>query len=47
MSAASNLLDKFARAGLVERLRGEEGRRVVRLRLTDKGRDIVYAHHVR
>jgi DNA-binding MarR family transcriptional regulator len=41
VSTASNLLDKLARAGLVERLRGEEDRRVVRLRLTDKGRDIV------
>ena len=34
-------VDKLARAGLVERLRGEEDRRVVRLRLTDQGRDIV------
>jgi len=41
VSTASNLLDKLARAGLVERLRGEEDRRVVRLRLTDKGRDII------
>lgn len=41
VSTASNLLDKLARAGLVERVRGEEDRRVVRLRLTDKGRDIV------
>lgn len=41
VSTASNLLDKLARAGLVERLRGEEDRRVVRLRLTDQGRDIV------
>jgi DNA-binding MarR family transcriptional regulator len=41
VSTASNLLEKLARAGLVERLRGEEDRRVVRLRLTDKGRDIV------
>jgi DNA-binding MarR family transcriptional regulator len=41
VSTASNLLDKLARAGLVERLRSEEDRRVVRLRLTDKGRDIV------
>jgi DNA-binding MarR family transcriptional regulator len=41
VSTASNLLDKLARAGLVERLRGEEDRRVVRLRLTDRGRDIV------
>lgn len=41
VSTASNLLDKLARAGLVERLRAEDDRRVVRLRLTDKGRDIV------
>lgn len=41
VSTASNLLDKLSRAGLVERLRGEEDRRVVHLRLTDKGRDIV------
>lgn len=41
VSTASNLLDKLDRAGLVERLRGEDDRRVVRLRLTDKGRDIV------
>jgi DNA-binding MarR family transcriptional regulator len=41
VSTASNLLDKLARAGLVERLRGDEDRRVVRLRLTDQGRDIV------
>lgn len=41
VSTASNLLDKLARAGLVERLRGEEDRRVVRLRVTEKGRDII------
>lgn len=41
VSTTSNLLDKLARAGLVVRLRGEEDRRVVRLRLTDQGRDIV------
>ena len=41
ISTASNLLDKLARAGLVERLRGEEDRRVVRLRLNDAGRAIV------
>lgn len=41
VSTASNLLDKLARAGLVERIPDEEDRRVVRLRLTDKGRDIV------
>ncbi len=37
ISTASNLLDKLARAGLVDRLRGEEDRRVVRLRLTEAG----------
>lgn len=41
VSTASNLLDKLARAGLVERLRGEEDRRVVRLRLTNAGKAIV------
>jgi len=41
ISTASNLLDKLARAGLVERIRSEEDRRVVRLRLTDAGRDIL------
>lgn len=41
VSTASNLLDKLARAGLVERLRIEEDRRVVRLRVTDKGQAMV------
>lgn len=41
VSTASNLLDKLARAGLVERLRGEDDRRVVRLRLTKAGQTIV------
>jgi DNA-binding MarR family transcriptional regulator len=41
ISTASNLLDKLARAGLIERLRSEEDRRVVRLRLADAGRAIV------
>lgn len=41
ISTASNLLDKLARAGLVERLRSNEDRRVVRLRLTDAGKAIV------
>jgi DNA-binding MarR family transcriptional regulator len=40
VSTASNLLDKLARAGLVERLRGDADRRVVRIRLTDMGRDV-------
>jgi DNA-binding MarR family transcriptional regulator len=41
ISTASNLLDKLARAGMVERIRSEEDRRVVRLRLTDAGRDVL------
>lgn len=41
VSTASNLLEKLASAGLVERLRDEEDRRVVRLRLTDAGREVV------
>lgn len=41
ISTASNLLDKLARAGLVDRLRSNEDRRVVRLRLTDAGKVIV------
>lgn len=41
VSTASNLLEKLARAQLIERLRGEEDRRVVRIRLTEKGQDIV------
>jgi DNA-binding MarR family transcriptional regulator len=41
VSTASNLLDKMARAGLVERLRSEEDRRVVRLRLTDAGKETI------
>ena len=41
VSTASNLLDKLARAGLVERLRSDDDRRVVRLRLTDAGAAIV------
>ncbi|MDO9227466.1 MAG: MarR family winged helix-turn-helix transcriptional regulator [Pseudomonadota bacterium] len=41
ISTASNLLDKLARAGLVERLRTEEDRRVVLLRLTDAGKAVV------
>lgn len=39
ISTASNLLEKLARAGLVERLRSDEDRRVVRLRLTDAGKE--------
>lgn len=41
ISTASNLVDKLARAGLVERLRGEEDRRVVQIRLTDAGKSIM------
>jgi DNA-binding MarR family transcriptional regulator len=41
VSTASNLLDKLARAGLVERIRGEQDRRVVRLRLTQAGGEIL------
>ncbi|MFP5380626.1 MAG: MarR family winged helix-turn-helix transcriptional regulator [Gammaproteobacteria bacterium] len=41
VSTASNLLDKLARAGLVERQRVEDDRRVVRLRVTAKGQDMV------
>lgn len=41
ISTASNLLDKLARAGLVERLRSDEDRRVVRLRLSEAGKAIV------
>jgi DNA-binding MarR family transcriptional regulator len=41
VSTASNLLDKLARAGLVERIRGEVDRRVVHLRLTPAGSDIL------
>lgn len=41
ISTASNLLDKLARAGLVDRLRSEEDRRVVRLRLTAAGEAVL------
>lgn len=41
ISTASNLVDKLARAGLVERLRGEDDRRVVQIRLTDAGKTIM------
>jgi DNA-binding MarR family transcriptional regulator len=41
VSTASNLLDKLAKRGLVERLRSEADRRVVCLRLTDDGRAIL------
>lgn len=41
ISTASNLIDKLARAGLVERQRIDEDRRVVRLRLTSAGHEVV------
>ncbi len=41
VSTASNLLDKLGRAGLIERLRSEEDRRVVRLRLTEAGKAVI------
>ncbi len=37
ISTASNMLDKLAKAGMAERRRGEEDRRVVNLYLTEKG----------
>lgn len=41
VSTASNLLDKLDRAGLVERIRSNKDRRVVRLYLTEAGKDIL------
>ena len=41
VSTASNLLDKLAKSGLVERQRSEEDRRVVNLHVTDKGRAVL------
>ncbi|MFZ5484763.1 MAG: MarR family winged helix-turn-helix transcriptional regulator [Pseudomonadota bacterium] len=41
ISTASNLVDKLSRAGYIERLRIEEDRRVVRLRLTQAGRALI------
>ena len=41
VSTVSNMLDKLAKAGLVERLRGEEDRRVVKLYLTRQGRVVL------
>lgn len=37
ISTTSNMLDKLAKAGLVQRLRSETDRRVVHLRLTPEG----------
>lgn len=39
ISTASARLDKLAKAGMVERRRGQEDRRVVNLRLSQTGRD--------
>lgn len=41
VSTASNMLDKLARSGLLERLRSEEDRRVVNLRLTENGQAVL------
>ena len=41
ISTVSNMLDKLAKAGLVERLRREDDRRVVNLQLTPKGQTVL------
>lgn len=41
VSTASNMLDKLAKAGLVERRRGEDDRRVVNLHLTEQGQAVL------
>ena len=41
VSTASNMLDKLAKAGLVDRQRGEEDRRVVNLHLTAAGQAVL------
>ncbi len=41
VSTASNLLDKLAKRGLVERLRNDDDRRAVRLRITPAGQAIL------
>jgi DNA-binding MarR family transcriptional regulator len=41
VSTASNMLDKLAKAGLVERLRSQTDRRVVHLHLTAQGQAIL------
>ncbi len=41
VSTASNLLDKLAKRGLVERLRSDDDRRAVRLRITHAGQVIL------
>ena len=41
VSTASNLLDKLAKRGLVERLRSDDDRRAVRLRITPAGQAVL------
>ncbi len=41
ISTASNMLDKLAKAGLVERWRSETDRRVVNVHLTPKGQTVL------
>ncbi len=41
ISTTSNMLEKLAKAGLVERRRSEEDRRVVNLYLTETGRTVL------
>jgi DNA-binding MarR family transcriptional regulator len=39
-STVTGIIDRMVREGLVERLRSEEDRRIVHIRLTDKGREL-------
>jgi DNA-binding MarR family transcriptional regulator len=41
MGAVTNIVDRLIDAGLATRDRGTEDRRIVKVRLTDKGRDIL------
>ena len=41
VSKVSSMLDKLSKAGLVERLRSEEDRRVANLQLTSKGQTVL------
>lgn len=41
ISTASNLLEKLVRAGYVERIRCEDDRRAVRLRITPEGQSVL------
>ena len=41
VSTASNLLDKLAKRGLVERMRSDDDRRAVRLQITPAGQTIL------